>query len=40
MFVIAVIICMLLFVTLASADLLVSDINSDELSSMGVEKKS
>lgn len=40
MFVIAVLICLVLFVTLASADLLVSDINSDELNSMGVEKKS
>jgi len=40
MFVIAAIICLLLFVALASADLLVSDINSDELSNMGVEKKS
>lgn len=40
MFVVAAIICLLLFVALASADLLVSDINSDELSSMGVEKKS
>lgn len=40
MFVVAAIICLLLFVALASADLLVSDINSDELSSMGVERKS
>jgi hypothetical protein len=40
MFIVAAIICLLLFVALASADLLVSDINSDELSSMGVEKKS
>lgn len=39
MYVIAVVICLLLFVALASADLLVSDINSDELSSMGIEKK-
>jgi hypothetical protein len=40
MFVVAVLICLLLFVALASADVLVSNINSDELSSMGVEKKS
>ena len=40
MFVIAVVICLLLFVALAVADLLVANINSDELSNMGVEKKS
>jgi hypothetical protein len=40
MFVAAVIVCLLLFVALASADLLVSNINSDELSNMGIEKKS
>jgi len=40
MFVVAVLICLLLFVALASADVLVSNLNSDELSSMGVEKKS
>ena len=40
MFVIAVLICLLLFVALASADVLISNINSDELSNMGVEKKS
>ena len=40
MFVVAVLICLLLFAALASADLLVSEINSDELSNMGVEKKS
>ena len=39
MFVVAVIICLLVFVALAGADLLVSNINSDELSNMGVEKK-
>ena len=39
MFVVAVIICLFLFVALAGADLLVSNINSDELSNMGVEKK-
>ena len=31
---------LLLFVALAGADLLVSNINSDELSNMGVEEKS
>ena len=40
MFILAVALCLLLFLALASADLLVSNINSDELSSMGVEKKS
>ena len=40
MFTIVVSILMLLFVALAGADLLVSNINSDELSNMGVEKKS
>ena len=39
MFVVAVIICLLVFVALAGADLLVSNINSDELSNMGIEKK-
>jgi len=40
MFAIIVSICVLLFVALAGADLLISNINSDELSNMGVEKKS
>jgi hypothetical protein len=39
MFAIVVSILLLLFVALAGADLLVSNINSDELSKMGVEKK-
>jgi len=39
MFVVAVIICLLVFIALAGADLLVSNINSDELNNMGVEKK-
>jgi len=39
MFVIAVLILVFLFVALASADVLVSNINSDELNNMGVEKK-
>jgi hypothetical protein len=39
MFAIVVSILLLLFVALAGADLLVSNINSDELSNMGVEKK-
>jgi hypothetical protein len=30
---------LLLFLTLAGADLLISNINSDELSNMGVEEK-
>jgi hypothetical protein len=40
MFVVAVVICSLVFVALAGADLLVSNINSDELSNMGIEKRS
>jgi hypothetical protein len=40
MFAIIVSVCLLLFVALAGADLLVSNINSDELNKMGVEKKS
>ena len=40
MFVVVVSILLLLFVALSGADLLVSNINSDELSNMGVEKKS
>jgi hypothetical protein len=39
MLVIAVSICLLLFLALAGADLLISNINSDELSNMGVERK-
>jgi hypothetical protein len=39
MLVLAVSICLLLFLALASADLLISNINSDELSNMGVERK-
>jgi len=40
MFIIITSILLLLFLTLAGADLLVSNINSDELSNMGVEEKS
>jgi hypothetical protein len=40
MFVLVVLVCLLLFLALAGADLLVSNINSDELSNMGVEEKS
>jgi hypothetical protein len=40
MFVIVVSICLLLFLALAGANLLVENINSDELKNMGVEKKS
>ena len=39
MFVIIISILLLVFLALAGADLLVSNINSDELSNMGVEKK-
>ena len=40
MFAVVVLILLLVFVALAGADLLVSNINSDELSNMGVEKRS
>jgi hypothetical protein len=40
MFAIIISILLLVFVALAGADLLISNINSDELSNMGVEKKS
>jgi hypothetical protein len=40
MFAVVVSILLLLFVALAGADLLVANINSDELSNMGVDKKS
>ena len=39
MFVVIVLFCLLLFVALASADVLIANINSDELGNMGVEKK-
>ena len=40
MFAVAVAVFLLVFVALASAEVLISNINSDELSNMGVEKKS
>jgi hypothetical protein len=40
MFIVAVSIGLLLLLLLSGADLLVENINSDELSSMGVERKS
>jgi hypothetical protein len=40
MFAIIISVVLLLFAALAGADLLISNINSDELSNMGVEKKS
>ncbi|HEX5807357.1 MAG TPA: hypothetical protein VFY25_01725 [Anaerolineales bacterium] len=40
MFVIIVSVLLLVFLALAGADLLVSNINSDELSNMGVQDKS
>ena len=39
MFIIIASILLLLFLALAGADLLISNINSDELSNMGVEEK-
>jgi hypothetical protein len=40
MFVIAAVVCLLVFAIIAGADLLIANINSDELSNMGVERKS
>jgi len=40
MLTVVVIICLVLFLILAGADLLVSNLNSDELSNMGIKKKS
>ncbi|HSM70239.1 MAG TPA: hypothetical protein VK851_01735 [Anaerolineales bacterium] len=40
MFVVTVVLCLLVFALIAGADLLISNINADELSNMGVEKKS
>jgi hypothetical protein len=40
MFIAIGVICLLLLLALSGADMLVSNISSDELSSMGVEKKS
>ncbi|HSO13437.1 MAG TPA: hypothetical protein VLT51_13755 [Anaerolineales bacterium] len=40
MFVVAVVICLLVFAVISGADLLVANLNSDELSNMGVERKS
>ncbi len=40
MFIVAGIVCMLVLLALSGADMLVSDINPDELSNMGVERKS
>ncbi len=39
MFIVTVVLCLVVFAALASADLLISNINSDELSNMGVEKR-
>ena len=39
MFIIIASVLLLVFVALAGADLLVSNINSDELNNMGIEKK-
>ncbi len=40
MFMVAGIICLLVLLALSGADMLVSNISSDELSNMGVERKS
>ncbi len=40
MFVIAVSICLLLFAVIFGANVLIANTNSDELSNMGIEKKS
>ena len=39
MFIVVVSVCLVLFLVLAGADLLISNINSDELSNMGIEEK-
>ena len=39
MFFVAVTICLLLFAALFGANWLISNMNSDELSNMGIEKK-
>ena len=39
MLVLVVFVCLVLFLALAGADLLISNINSDELNNMGVEEK-
>ena len=39
MFIVVVSICLVLFLVLAGADLLISNINPDELSNMGIEEK-
>jgi hypothetical protein len=39
MFVIAVSICLLMFALIVGANVLIANINSDELSNMGIEKK-
>jgi len=39
MFIVAVVICLFLFAALFGANWLVSNINSDELNSMGIEEK-
>ena len=39
MFIIAIVICLLLLLAMAGAELLVSNISSDELINMGIEKK-
>jgi len=40
MFVVAVLICLLVFALLFGASVLTADMNSDELSNMGIEKRS
>jgi hypothetical protein len=40
MFALAVAICLLLFVALSGADMLVSNLSPDELNKMGVHRKS
>jgi hypothetical protein len=40
MFIVAILVAVLIIAVLAGADLLVAEFNSDELSNMGVERKS
>ena len=39
MFVVAVLLCLLVFALLFGESVLIADMNSDELSNMGIEKK-
>ena len=40
MFVVAIVVCLLVSAIIAGANLFIANINSDELSNMGIKKKS